>query len=1702
MESSLLDTFLKPSYVASFHSQPLLVTLFTSDGKNEVIELNTIYPFMTIQNIKTLIYLEKNKDPDFHPSFQCLLIPAPISEAEHEVASDSYIPAEFIWMKPGGNSQSDLYALDNPLTIQTADIRFVTSAGSKRIVGYADRAKATIEDVLISQFGTNPIVLHLFLYKDILSLLDQSIEGSEREWFGKVGPYFPELSPGQLDTPAIDQHVTYMKQTLQLLERLDSLIEGVDLGLLQISITGVKFLRLVWKEPTKIPDLENLFYELPVTEERPFLRILPADSQPITKLKLAGVLKIPDISDPTLLIQWAQERSPTPEKDFVFSKIKIRKTVGTQPALYGTLRIFDDKTGDFIIMPPKQVRILDPKSDLNDFASLLQKALEDTPFEENKAEIGEATLTCGLRLTSESERITKANLKKRIAAFSPFFQEIAPLPGEQPLMMLRYKAVSNFANEDRIFSFLTQLANRKLLQGEAQASELVEILADEFQLSEEDAKVKVADWFRKEGQSELAVPEAKDYIMKYNKGIDVAIFAQHPFYSFHLYRVDSSTVLSRILTLLSILFSAEDSQLSTREEFVRSYQVAETVVEQEEEFIPDATVPVATGEFDNLMFDEEFEDLGEAKVESPQRNVEKLEEQVLAPPRVAKREEVQEEEEKEEEDDGKKSYAKWLVKKLQEADRRLFEYKGANPSVKIQKYVTKCQATETRQPAVLSQDQYERMRSEYAEDDVSFMVYPLELDEPEPPEGSEVYTVLKYGSDPLKQSYYLCSEYFCIKDHILVREHDLNAEKDRKGRPKKKGTCPFCKGEIIKNLKEPAKNETVIHRKTKPRTENKRHLYIGFLKDTPHPEGFYLPCCFLDNSVLRISDKQFEHIRAAAQVAPEGDEEEPVSAATGTQVPMISYPITFAKAHRKYIVGPEKFPLKVGEIDGPQIGLVLSVVDTYFGQNPKDFVSREFNRMELKPESKGFLRIGVENRSRYLPDSFFSCIAPFLGNQGVNTATDVKAIMIKNIPVRIFVSLNFGNLVLEFYDPAFESPMPLQLSKWAYDELGIEDVNDRNRDALTRLWKSYEKFKNFIESSTTLKEYRQFAQVLALPRLITSRGLVCIVLDINEKEEIEVRCPPYGYDSEQYAGSDIVFLTHHYSGVWEPIFYTDNRPATAQFAERHESTIAFQRAQKVTWPPIVSQRIKEFMSRCSSSGRSMFTSQSKMDPYALVTVANALQGIERKPFGVIRDAYNHVVGLTFRVQSGKIEKLVALPVIDDGTMTEMPQKFHFDWDDYDPAPIDDIVRIYKRDFENVFSLYPGYKVLRRVKSRGTGKYVAVQLANGLYIPASPPKIEAEIESLPLVEVNEMEWSLNKEIAFGKETEDLFKAEEDEMKEIFEHLRLTFSNWLSSEQASSEVRTTLEKIIFSRDLPLFEKRKRLEILYGKTVLSWLDTDIPVTGEITSLLRADCRLKTQPACTGRCVWRQEGSRCLLHTVKDAKLGSRTVNGPRLLMWRLFEELLRFPQRRQEILKKGGVPTLVALKDAVKMGDQWILPESSTAWYDLMRSDWMPTGTEKKKFFEEMSSTKRVQPVEERKETEGLPDELLSIIGPTTDLYLYYADGGLKSYLTPYGASQLELDMEEGATALTQDAIKKFVILHIKRPVIQINLTTEPIDILSYSTRKEQRGAIPYVIVVTPEGTALLSSSPKFYEPIDVETMPSGLTEIYADRTMLGK
>ena len=868
------------------------------------------------------------------------------------------------------------------------------------------------------------------------------------------------------------------------------------------------------------------------------------------------------------------------------------------------------------------------------------------------------------------------------------------------------------------------------------------------------------------------------------------------------------------------------------------------------------------------------------------------------------------------------------------------------------------------------------------------------------------------------------------------------------------------------------------------------------MDEITHPSNFALPCCFVKDFAKpkrpRISNPEFSHIRGYLQEfhepninEDEFDDEEIDELAVRTGEP-VEYAVLFEMIHKKYILESNKYP------DAGSFAIASHPFDTYFRQNSGDsIITRVAIHLKLRPNASGFLRIGTEYSEN---ESLLAVIAPLLYK---NTIEEVKLRMLEVITPRVFINSHFGNLVLEFYHPANSNAMPptkQALHEWSEKTSGLGiPVTSANMYSLIRLYNAYWHFRAFIKDPTQRKDLRHIQPLLAEPGLFTVRGLLLIVLEDNDESEVTVRCPVFGVSLDRHLRCDIAFIsrrvkpigtTNLESARYELYLHTSNKPAKGGESEIHETIIRWNNASSAWWPEIVRQRVDEYMNQCKSRYRSIYTAQEGINPMAMIPLSMAVEAFPSKPEGIVKDSYNHVISVAFRSKPGSTY-LVALPVVDDGIISISSmfsiKNIYLDWEDIKPATVDDVIIYYKTKIEPKFPLYPGYRVKHMVRHKEEKKIVAIQLENGIYIPVSPPKKDSDIDDLlektkiSIIEVDEFEWAIDKQLAgindkkdYRDWTKDMKDMSVDqrcgsdirlvrsssykEFEELYQQFRLMVSNWILSDKAGSGIRKEIEDIIFNSNLPEYERRKRLYLYISTELLSWFYPDKDDwEKEDTSFLRKDCRMINSPEkCTGTCYWKQDVGKCLLHVKETVSLsekdGERMVSTPELFTKRIIDELVRFPLRRTQLMKKGEISKLSAIVKPIHQGDQYIIPESSFTWANLLRLDWTTQILEEPKYYEEMSR----EVVEEKHDNDELPRSLIAVIGEGSPYHVIIPPANrvpFAPFAAILGVTMEQIGMEPKDTMLT-----------VKHMIQYVNETSRPIGMINVRNRIDVQFARP--------------------------------------------
>ena len=567
------------------------------------------------------------------------------------------------------------------------------------------------------------------------------------------------------------------------------------------------------------------------------------------------------------------------------------------------------------------------------------------------------------------------------------------------------------------------------------------------------------------------------------------------------------------------------------------------------------------------------------------------------------------------------------------------------------------------------------------------------------------------------------------------------------------------------------------------------------------------------------------------------------------------------------------------------------------------------------------------------------------------------------------------------------------------------NVSSENMTAVSRIYRSYHRFVSFINDPTKRKDVRHIAPLIGQPGLFNASGTLLNILEVNDGSEIISHCPSYGISAEQRDTSDVAFVIRK-KDMYELLVYVKNTLGGGSEGASHETRIKWSRLDMHTWPRTIASRINELTHQCRSEHVGLYTSQSGVSNKAIPSVSYVIEKVGQFPEGVIRDSYNHLVALTYRTQAGKRTSysLVAVPVIDDGTLSSLNYRIHLDWSDFkddERPPVDQVIQFYKEKIVPVLELYPGYDTSKAVESsKGSGDIIAVQLTNGLFIPARNPTNKETRITIPYLdrdEYGEFEWEINQKIsdmvACGTDLHAMVDISGKQVDNTYQTFRMIVSNWILSPDAGPNVRKSIENIIFSKILPDYEKRKRLDIILTPTFLSWLAPTSEPNRSQFRIVRSDCRvIHSEDACKDTCSWID--NKCLLKIDETTKLGSqKVVTTASLFIKRVIDELVRFQGKREQLLHRG-VSKMSKMIMPIRDNDQLIIPESMQNPFSILHLDWASSfdpdkSAAAKKFYEEMiyapsSDTATYEPSETQDELE-IPQDLRTLIGDQFNVWV---------------------------------------------------------------------------------------------------------------------
>jgi hypothetical protein len=1728
---------------------PIRVKIFRneSDLSNPInIEIKDVPLYYTVDDFALLFWDANDQQNDYAPNNVFFGIP----QNGEDPATTWYVNLKSLTY---AGKEKEVIGLKHPYRRRIYQ-EYVDRDGALIDLKTYNRRKISLEDIFYGD--ANVPTIHAYLINGVIQSFGDTI--SQKEKNGAIYPFY--------ETDGVDQ-VSKAKQDKmeQVIERLTTqrntilyVLENTPVAEEEkFKAIGIKQISYLWSEkPAEFPGVDMIFYNCDVNKKRPFMRYYPRSGTVMNKLYQPNPLEEPYINDPILLRSWAAEKSPSGLEDFLVMKTEIQHA---DPPIYASFRVNGDGSADYLMIPPKTVRTLHPTNDLTKFYRSIKDSIDGTTFHIEDAQFYRGSFVYELTIPDEMKRkITPNVILGHINRIKRYFEQIGgEIETDDAFLVLRYRAVSNYAKEGRVELFISEWIKN---DNDIQSDELIETLTIDLGISETDARDAVKAYIEKRGDFSIADEEDKHFVATYNRGIDIYIYYdKFNKFTFHIYRVDSLSHLQRLCTLLKLLFLSSESSWSPWK------KTEEEQAEVEEEGEDDIGSYGSNNSFAREVFQK------------------KPQEEKPVVPEVSEEEKLYESAEKFQ---LKTTITtEFFMNNLKKVDKNLVDY-GTKSKTKVESYSTKCQVNAYRQPFALTPAQFEQVRKIYAEDlktDMTFIIYgtPTYKDDiraankmiSNMPKGTkyapDIISLLRYGSDKNSINYYVCAEYVCVKDNIFIRKRDFKNNKKRNGEPKQGidiknipesewdtdknkgvGSCPFCGGTLIKKKDNPGLGETVFQRL--PHVSKEPKLQIDFLEPRNPDNNAGLPCCFKAStkrtveavSSLHYSNPIFDHIREE----PENTGEPTKKIPTVIQKPQKKKDLALLRTEvdSSYIADETKYPLNYGTL-----GKATPALDAYFGQKSSLFASREKMRQYMKPEAHGFIRVGLKQENTNHNNSFFAALAPIIGRNSPDEVIQEFAIGPDNISQvikpHIYANLNFGNLLLEFFRPsdysAFitDNELHTTLQHFSNEYLGGIQTSLYPFE-IARLYLSYNRFINYIlGNDNNYKQYRHFFHILAEKGLFVRNtadettkksinGLTIIVLEYNgdptdPTTEVKVRCPPYGFDMERYEKNDVCFMSVDQNGYWEPLLYVE--PVEAGYSQHQaQYRISYEKFSKIGEGALmknIRKRINEFHTQCSKNVvyRGMYTAQTGIDSSILTPISSIINSFiknQRQVEGVLRDAYNHLVGVIVNYDPKNQNTAIIIPSSDDGNIRyfDSIKKIYFG---FDPR-IENNLHQYKTyaDATQVYNFYsgtemepirtknPGYAISSFLAiSKPTKKskknpinnsmIIGYRLENGVILPCQitayayleiklgDKMSNVKVETIPYN--TEFTFVQDRKIIYEEAEKKEHKTDKDiitreKMEEIYTHFRLTFSNWIRSEDAGVALRKRIHNLIMNRhDISTIKKRQTLTYVLGPMLQSWVfQRDDPDSQE--TLIRKDCRVIVhKDQCSGHCAWKEDEGHCILHVPTSVEFNNEKITDvAEYFIQRLIYELVNIPLVYNETIE-GSIPRVIPLRKNIhiegksRKKDQWIIPENVPAWHDLLYSARASQLNHKEKplFYEEFSDPAGAHDQETTDETlnevfgPAIASQLVvkKIGEPKTDRSIYGAARDILIYYDILAKADRSLwtkeVMESKTDILSEDLVKNISKLIGGYPVIFIDGTDPSTPQIHYglkltSNKKKKR------------------------------------------------
>ena len=1485
------------------------------DGTTTNYELTNVFPFTSIADLKRLIWIEVGGSASYTPNFVFLAY-----EKEGK-----YVPMDFHWP-----TESSLPAeLPDPLTNQTPRPELVDPAGNRTGATATFHMYAAIEDSFRSNNVKKP-TLHIWRLSEIIgpdptAINIQLFDGFIRLYF----PWISELSSiedayvenSESESESKDEYYkickSYITSRQEQLTRLEEALKKHGSRIGELYCRAIKTLKI--KIPAIVPQpesLEILFYELKLSQELPFIRYFSdrGDQEPILRYLKNAYIPADAVT------AWLKE--PVSKKEqLIQGKILIRGTRIAAGSAFDVLFYADNSA---------RVEIKSQRKDHLFLGSLieeglvgLQKFVTSNSFEqiEPPSEALELLELHGKFVWEHpdvsSPRPSIEEIKERLRNYSYIFELEKGEPG---VINLRYTALTNYESDNNITGYISRLAALEFSEQELSLKEttlfFTEKIQHRFSKSPKDALAIFQKYLENKGKQEtVAQGKGEEAVPLHNDGVIITIRNNHPSYEIEIANLLSPGAgenLRRIMTGLAIVLLEKtviqsespavlEAVASIKKEDATLSHAVESSEGQTRAASATASATIDAGNLDFLNFLEgegEEDEQGEQE-EGEQEEVEQegpaigsVSAEVVseaAPVILASRAPVESPEAAptaSSSDEVQKDVSKFYITKLKQLDSDLFGYQDKRAG-KSKGYSSACQTSNGDMPHSLSQSQYARIKEIY-KDKITFVEGPKPKGwkiNDKPPMGygpkvswdldtnfspaRPVWVTLRTGSE-IKRNWYMCSLYWCLRDDIPLIESEFEA----------KNECPLCGGKKITGTS-PSPGQTVLERKT----ENGFKKYIGFQSKSKHPDNYPLPCCGIKAKEDKLVDTTRSYDKVSIQPEQELEQLQPSQLAAQEEekarqtrgvVPLVEINKILSSLPSKYIKSVGKYPLGPGEL-----GVVPPQIDSLFGQDSAKAIKKSGPQQMLSRDQMVFIRFGLQNTEQP-GNRFLSMLGFWMGTFNLN---NVIARMTTPAFIHAFEDANYGTLVHEFARPDLPAEPVGDSFRKFIEANGYAQNEGSNRANLVRLFYSYQNFMNYVRDANTPKDIRYFEHLLMMPGALISRGILLLrILRDNDSDDWAVQCPAFGIPSTNDNPTPVFVIHDSKYSIWEPlILYAGTDKAITTF----DSKESFLKSNAIyNWI----RQIKEKGVACGRLQTPPYTwsPTPATEAASIPTISNILEHCRSTsvvPRGIVRERSNRFVGFIFE---NKENRRFFVPARDDGTSTHQWPRF-YESKALLPAPSLSEIQTFYND--NKFSNLNGLQIIKILISskEQPAKYVAILLKCGVILPIDPTQDSAGFD---VQAVTDFRWDLDEQLSplpSVPNSASEVESEEGFINEAYQYLRLILANHFKRDADGARVLIQLKALRDARNLPLYERRKRVDTILYSVVYQFIK-ETPYTETLKELPRirkniGSPNMKLEDCPPGIASW--SDGRCMLHVPSTENITAR-----------LADEILRNPWAFAEI------------------------------------------------------------------------------------------------------------------------------------------------------------------------------------------------------------